>query len=250
MRSLVPGLNLDEQKNAIRQRIWDLLERREAAHDTDVHGRIPNFVGREAAADRLAELDAWMSSAVVKAVPDKAQLPVRVRALRENKLVYMAVPRLAKQHPFYLLDPAALSVSAETAATGDGAAEAARNVGVDELRPIDLVVCGSVAVNRAGVRLGKGAGYADIEVALLQEAGLIGPNTTIVTTVHQLQIVDDELPETEHDFSVDLIVTPEEVIACGPARRPAGLIWEQLTPEKIAAIPVLAAMSSARSSKQ
>jgi 5-formyltetrahydrofolate cyclo-ligase len=241
--------NPDEQKNAIRQRIWDLLERHGVVHDADVHGRIPNFFGREAAADRLAELDVWAASSVVKAAPDKSLLPVRVRALLENKLVYMAVPRLAKQHPFYLLDPATLSVSVEVAATGDGAAEATRNVGVEELHPIDLIVVGTVAVNRDGVRLGKGAGYADIEVALLQEAGLIGSNTTIVTVVHDLQIVDDDLPETEHDFSVDLIVTPAEVISCGPSRRPAGLIWDHLTPEKIAAIPVLAAMSSSRPAK-
>jgi 5-formyltetrahydrofolate cyclo-ligase len=242
----VPGSSVDEQKNAIRHRVWDLLERHDAAYDVDVHGRIPNFVGREAAADRLAGLDLWATSSVVKVMPDKAQLPVRVRALHENKLLYMAVPKLAKERPFYVLDPASLSVPAETAATGDGAADFARNVGVDELRPIDLVVCGTVAVNRNGVRLGKGAGYADIEVALLQEAGLIGPATTIVTTVHELQVVDDDLPETEHDFSVDLIVTPNEVITCGPPRRPAGLVWEHLSPEKVAAIPVLAARSANR----
>ena len=81
---------------------------------------------------------------------------------------------------------------------------------------MDLVVVGSVAVNRRGTRLGKGAGYSDIEIALLQEAGRIGPSTVIVTTVHPLQVIDEPIPETEHDFSVDLIVTPGEVIACEP----------------------------------
>ena len=233
--------NVDDAKNAIRERIWDLLEQHNAALDGDVHGRIPNFIGAEAAADRLAELPVWQASRVIKAVPDKAQLPARVRALREGKVVYMAVPKLAKQHPFYLLDPATLPVAPEVAATSHGAADVARNVGVDGLRPIDLVICGSVAVNRDGVRLGKGAGYSDLEVALLQEAGVIGPETVIVTTVHALQVVDTALPETEHDFSVDLIVTPDEVIRCGPPRRPAGLIWDHLSPEKIAAIPTLAA---------
>lgn len=76
---------------------------------------------------------------------------------------------------------------------------------------------------------------------MLQEAGLIGPATTIVTTVHSLQVVDAELPETEHDFSVDLIVTPDEVIRCANPRRPQGLVWSDLRAEKIAAIPVLAA---------
>jgi 5-formyltetrahydrofolate cyclo-ligase len=103
---------------------------------------------------------------------------------------------------------------------------------------VDLIVCDSVAVNRRGVRLGQGAGYSDI--ALLQEAGLIKPTTTIVTTVHRLQVVDDELPETDHDFSVDLIVTPDDVIECGPPRRPRDLLWDQLTHDQLTAIPVLA----------
>ena len=82
----------------------------------------------------------------------------------------MAVPRLATPRPFYLLDPVALTTPFETAATSGGASDAARTLGVDEMRPVDLVVCGSVAVNRRGVRVGKGAGYSDIEVALLTGA--------------------------------------------------------------------------------
>jgi 5-formyltetrahydrofolate cyclo-ligase len=132
-------------------------------------------------------------------------------------------------------------VPPEDAADRKIAALVAPAVGLAEMTPVDLIVCGSVAVNRHGVRLGKGSGYSDIEVALLQEAGLIGPQTTIVTTVHSRQVVDGELPETAHDFSVDLIVTPDEVITCDEPRRPHGLIWEHLGTEKIAAIPLLAA---------
>jgi hypothetical protein len=102
------------------------------------------------------------------------------------------------------------------------------------------VICGSVAVNRNGVRLGKGGGYADLELALLVEAGLVSERTVMVTTVHALQVVDEPLPETEHDFRVDLIVTPDEVIACGSPRRPPGVMWEPLDEAKIAAVPVLA----------
>jgi 5-formyltetrahydrofolate cyclo-ligase len=65
------------------------------------------------------------------------------------------------------------------------------------------------------------------------------PKTVIVTTVHQIQVVEDELPETEHDFSVDLIVTPDEVIRCGPPRRPSGIVLRHLSEEKVAEIPVL-----------
>jgi 5-formyltetrahydrofolate cyclo-ligase len=76
-------------------------------------------------------------------------------------------------------------------------------------------------------------------VALLTEAGLIGPETTIVTAVHNLQVVDDDLPEARHDFSVDLIVTPDEVIECAQPRRSTGIIPDALTPQMRLDIPVL-----------
>nr|WP_285491110.1 hypothetical protein [Amycolatopsis taiwanensis] len=83
-------------------------------------------------------------------------------------------------------------------------------------------------------------------MALLIEDGLVTDETTIVAPVHHLQVVDEEIPETEHDFSVDLIVTPHEVIECPNRRRPRGLVWEDLTSEKIEAIPVLGLRAKAR----
>ena len=235
---------IDEAKQAIRRRVWDLLVA-ERVVEPGVHGYIPAFIGAEAAADRLAGLTEWRAAQVVKAVPDRAQQPVRERALRDGKLLYVAVPKLATELPFFVLDPVALAAAPAEAAAKDHAARHARKVAVEDMRRVDVVVCGSVAVNRRGSRLGKGAGYSDIAVALLQEAGRIGPSTVIVTTVHPLQVIDDAVPETEHDFSVDLIVTPDEVIECEPQRRPTGLYWNNLTAAKIAAIPVLAARAAA-----
>ncbi|UUU32514.1 hypothetical protein JIX56_22880 [Streptomyces sp. CA-210063] len=77
------------------------------------------------------------------------------------------------------------------------------------------------------------------------EAGLIGARTVVVSTVHSLQVLDEDLPSTGHDFGVDLIVTPDEVISCPSPHRPAGLVWEDLDAEKIASIPVLAARVAA-----
>jgi 5-formyltetrahydrofolate cyclo-ligase len=235
----------DATKQQIRKRMWDLLER-ERAVEPGVHGYIPAFKGADAAAQRLASLPVWQAAQVIKSVPDRAQQPVRERALLDGKLLYMAVPMLADELPFYLLDPRRIAVTAAEAASRTTAAEVAPKVSVEEMRPVDIVVCGSVAVNRDGARLGKGAGYSDIEIALLQEAGLISPTTVIATTVHPMQVVHEPLPESEHDFSVDLIVTPDEVIECGPPRRPSGLYWDHLTEDKIAAIPVLNMRATAR----
>lgn len=160
---------VDQEKQRVRERVWGLPDSADAVHDASVHGRIPNFKGAEQAADRLAELSQWRAAQIIKAVPDKAQLPVRVRALTEAKTVFMAVPKLADARPFYLLDPAALAVPPVEAASSKVAASIAPKVAVDALRPVDLVVVGSVAVNRAGVRIGKGAGYSDLGFAFLMK---------------------------------------------------------------------------------
>ncbi|GEL17565.1 5-formyltetrahydrofolate cyclo-ligase [Pseudonocardia asaccharolytica] len=95
-------------------------------------------------------------------------------------------------------------------------------------------------------RLGKGGGFADLEFALATEAGLIGPETLVVTTVHELQVRPaGVIPTAAHDAPVDLIVTPERVIDCRARRgaRPSEFIrWSELTDEKIAAIPLLSAL--------
>jgi 5-formyltetrahydrofolate cyclo-ligase len=219
-------------KDEVRARVWTLLEREGAARFPGARGRIPNFPGAEAAAALLAEQPEWQAAETVKANPDSPKLPVRRRARKDGKELYMAVPRLREEKPFVLVrgDP-----------TIKRALDEGEAVGVEEMPPIDLVVCGTVAVNRRGVRVGKGGGYSDLEFALLVESGLVGERTTIVTTVHPLQLLDEELPETEHDFRVDLIVTPEEVIRTPGGNRPPGILWEYIDEEKVGSIPVLKA---------
>lgn len=233
-------MDIDRKKQQAREKVWRHLEQSGVALPPGAHGRIPNFLGADRASARLAELPKWRQARVIKSNPDKAQLPVRLQALSDRKLLYMAVPKLAEIRPFYLLDPSNLGAPPSTIVTGAGAAAHASTVDIEQMQPIDVVVCGSVAVNRNGARVGKGAGYSDIEVALLIEAGLIAPATLLVTTVHELQVLDDPLPESPHDFSVDLIVTPNEIIWCGPPRRPHGIYWNALSAHKIADIPVLA----------
>ena len=124
----------------------------------------------------------------MKANPDSAQLPVRQRALEDGKTVYMAVPRLAEPEPFFALDPDHLDQPPRKAASISGASRSARRVTLDELAPVDLVVMGCVAAGEDGARLGKGGGFADLEFALATAAGLIGPHTVTVTTVHEIQL--------------------------------------------------------------
>ena len=228
--------------------MWADLDRPGVARFPKPANRIPNFVGAEAAARLLAGTDAWAAATTVKANPDSPQWPVRKRALEDGKLVYMAVPRLADRNPFFLLDPARLADGPRAASSIKGASRSARTVAVDELTPVDLVVTGCVAVDPTGARLGKGGGFSDLELAIATQAGLVDARTVVVTTVHERQVLDaGRIPTTGHDIHVDLIVTPERVVRC---ERPQAwslppLDWDELTDQKIAAIPLLGAMRRA-----
>ena len=236
-------------KARLREEVWSALGAARAARFPGGAGRIPNFTGAEAAAEALRATAEWRHARTLKANPDSPQLAVRQRALDDGKTVYMAVPRLAEPDPFFLLDPDHLADSPRKAASISGAARSARRVPVSALTPVDLVVTGCVAVGEDGARLGKGGGFSDLEYALASSAGLIGEDTIVVTTVHELQVRPaGSVPTTAHDVPVDLVVTPERVIDCRERRgaRPAnGICWDELTEEKISAIPLLAALRPA-----
>jgi len=235
-------------KAELRQEVWAALKAAKATRFPGPDGRIPNFVGAEAAAERLRGTEAWQSAGTLKSNPDSPQWPVRQRALEDGKLLFMAVPRLAEEEPFFLLDPEQLAGSAREASSIKGASKSARPVGLDKLQPVDLVVAGTVAAGLDGARLGKGGGFSDLEFAVASEAGLIGPETVVVTTVHEVQVLPaGAIPTADHDVGLDLIVTPERVIEVHRrSHRPAGAIrWEELTEEKIGAIPLLARLRAA-----
>jgi len=227
-------------KQALRERVWDELEEGGTARfPFPPHGRIPNFAGATEAAERLAGLDAWDEADVIKANPDAPQLPVRRRALRAGKTVYMAVPRLADEDCFLRLDPAEVE-DIDEATTVGGSAEHGVQVGPDAMAPVDLIVSGSVAVTERGERVGKGEGYSDLEFAILRGFGLVDDATTTATTVHELQVVDESVPTAAHDVPMDRVSTPERTVETGAGGKPSGIDWDALDDERLAEIPILA----------
>jgi 5-formyltetrahydrofolate cyclo-ligase len=246
-------------KRQVRQTVWDALEERGVARfPFPPHDRIPNFAGAADARDRLAETPEWESAETVKANPDAPQLPVRRAALRAGKTVYVAQPRLRDPDPFLRLDPAAID-DFDAATTVSGISEHGIPTAPEDVPHVDLVVSGSVAVRTDGARIGKGEGYSDLEWAVLRELDAVDDDTTVATTVHERQVVDeppspidgispdadapdDCLPDPDrHDVPLDLVATPERVVRTGSdAGRPAGVDWDALDVERLDEIPVLA----------
>src|SRR5258706_8333412 len=138
-RSETEWIGRNSGKDALRDEIWSLLKQQGVA-PIEPFGHIPSFVGAEAAAERLAALPIWRSAQVIKCNPDTAQAPVRLRALRDGKRLYMAVPRLAELRCFIELtaddlrqrggDPAA-------AATAGGALAPGRPGALQEMAPVE-----------------------------------------------------------------------------------------------------------------
>ncbi|MEL6382377.1 MAG: 5-formyltetrahydrofolate cyclo-ligase [Cyanobacteria bacterium J06626_18] len=236
-----------EGKDVLRHEIWATLKANRLTHRDPV-GHIPNFVGAEAAAARLANLEIWQQASVIKCNPDSPQKPVRWQALKDSKLLYMAVPRLARKKCFVALHRDALAargIPLEKAANMRDALIQGTLVDFDAMQPIDLVIVGCVAVTAAGGRTGKGAGFADLELALLREAGLVQSDTPIATTVHAVQVVEgSRLPTQSHDWPLDWIITPDAAIDTQTKlSRPPGLDWEAVQPEQLKTIPVLRSLA-------
>lgn len=226
------------EKQEIRERIWRLLRERGVARPPfPIEGRIPNFSGAELAAVRLIRSEVFRKAGVVFCNPDSPQRPVREAVLRHGKILIMASPRL--RSGFIVLDPGRIPERSYSAAATIGGAFRFGEARLGDIPPVDLKVAGSVAVSPEGGRVGKGGGFSDLEYGILKELGVVDESTPVVTTVHDLQLVE-RVPMARHDVPVDYIFTPSNTVRVqAPRRRPEGVYWDLLDRDKVEAIPLL-----------
>lgn len=224
-------------KQTAREAVWDRLDQEKlAAYPFPPHGRIPNFKGAKEAALNLFDLEPWRSARRIKVNPDSPQRHVRAEALRRGIQVFVPTPRLAGG--FQLLNPARIAPdSAFKAAARANWPAFATDVALADLPQMDAIVTGCVAVTRNGHRAGKGAGYSDIEFAILRELG--HDPVPVATTVHDVQIVDD-FPIETIDQPLSAIATPTRTLQIEtPPRAPDSIDWERLTEADLEAMPIL-----------
>jgi 5-formyltetrahydrofolate cyclo-ligase len=195
----------DKEKQILREKIWKLMEEKKVAcFPLPIKDRIPNFIGSERAAILLSTLPEWKMAKVVFANPDYAQKPVRELALKQNKILIMASPKL--KEGFIKIEPRHIKGKEIEASTIRGSFK--YGIKIQEIIKPDLIITGCVAVDKDGWRLGKGGGYGDREIKMnFEKFG----NIPVATTVHELQIVD-EVPHNENDTKVNFIITPERII--------------------------------------
>jgi 5-formyltetrahydrofolate cyclo-ligase len=233
-------------KTEVRKRVWSRLDA-DGVSIGPAFDHIPNFVGADVAAKRLSELEPWKRARVVKCNPDPPQIPIRLRALYDGKLLFSPVPYLTKGFPYLRIDPeklAAKGVDFETAATSQGFLQFGEPIGFEAMPKLDFCIVGCVAVTRRGGRTGKGAGFADLEQGVFRELKLVDASTPIATTVHSSQVVDEaEVVMEGHDSALDFIATEQELIVTRtPYSQPHGVDWAKIRPDQFADIPFLSAL--------
>ncbi|WP_070121018.1 5-formyltetrahydrofolate cyclo-ligase [Bacillus marinisedimentorum] len=225
-------------KDEIRQQVWRQMEKEKAGRfPFPLAGRIPNFKGAEKAAGHIVTLDAYKEAAVVKVNPDAPQLPLRAQVLKDGKVLLIPTPRL--KAGFIRIDPENVPDGEERkAASLKHMKSYGKEIPLSEMPEIDLIVVGSVAVHRDGRRIGKGAGFADREYAIIRELG--NRPVPVVGTVHSLQLSKEDVPRDPYDVTLDWIATERELIKTeSPYKKPEGILWERVTEEEQKEMPVL-----------
>jgi len=228
----------------IRQRVWGLMEEQDIAREPrPVFHRIPNFEGADRAAMQLCSLSEFKEAKVVKVNPDTPQKEVRYRTLMASKTLMTPQPRLRTGFFSILSLDTIPRDQVRQCCTSVGVAKYGKPLTTEDEIKVDLIVVGSTAVcPRTGARIGKGEGFAELEYGMLRMMGAIDDNTLVVTSVHDAQVVDD-IPSEEllkHDVPVDIICTPTRIIRIENRRKkPEGIYWDLLSPEKLAQIKVL-----------
>ncbi|XP_076438003.1 uncharacterized protein LOC143277145 [Babylonia areolata] len=242
-KKVLNSAGVEVSKWSIRSKIWDHLEKNDLVNfPRPCNNRIPNFVDAAVAAEKVAELEQFKSARTIKINPDKPQENARFLTLEANKTLLVPTPRL-RTGLFNKITPPedANKEMLRKCSTALGTKEHSKKISLKDKIGVDLVIVGSVAVSKEGHRIGKGEGFADLEYAMMATMEAVGPDTVVVTTVHDDQIVEipEELVE-DHDLTVDIIVTPTQVIMTGCKRpKPQGIIWSKLDYEKLYRIPVL-----------
>ncbi|XP_037729054.1 methenyltetrahydrofolate synthase domain-containing protein [Drosophila subpulchrella] len=235
---------IEPTKRSLRVQTWKKIQEGNVGIGLhNIFNRIPSFVDADKAAALLINEEEFKKAQHIKVNIDRALHEFKEQALLADKSVYLPSTR----------DSAALCLKVDVPAdaTDEQKKEALRvqdiqkfrtEIGLDSGLKLDIVVIGSVVVSRDGYRIGRGNGFADLDIGLLIELGAITPQTVIATIVHDVQVVDT-LPLNlfqKYDTPVDIIVTPSEVIRVAKRLpRPNGVFWELLSDRRLKILPVL-----------
>uniref|UniRef100_A0A182MNF5 5-formyltetrahydrofolate cyclo-ligase n=1 Tax=Anopheles culicifacies TaxID=139723 RepID=A0A182MNF5_9DIPT len=253
-KSSPPAMENNEEsapsKRFYRMEVWSAMKPlfpQGSALSRYVNRKIPLFPHAEQTAERLAETPEFKDAKNIKVNIDMAQESVKLQVLKANKTLFVAPSQKSDYLYAKIKVPGSLEevplVQQRRIVKMLADEDTYEELGIDQTEALDMIVVGCVAVSERGQRIGKGNGYVDLEIGILQTLGLITPKTVIATTVADEQVYK-ELPAElfqKYDFTVDLIVTPTRVIRVDPRPDPRaiGVQWGLLSSRRLDVVRVL-----------
>ena len=233
-------------KSQARQFVWSQLydvARPDSRFHYDFNEYIPDFVGSDRATDRLRKMALYQEAGMVFVTPDNCLEKLREYVLQDGKT--QVVPTYGIRRGFVELVPDEVPETvARYVVLLDVMEKVGRSISLTALKErqiqFDWLVTGASAVNKEGIRFGKGHGFFDLEWAMLYEVGAVDEATPVIAFVHDCQVVDVDLELTPFDTVCDYIVTPSRTIEVGNPQKPTqGVIWDKLEPDMMANITLL-----------
>ena len=227
----------------LRSAVWPVLRDVARPHPLlgfDFDNFIADFAGSDRCAAALRAQPCYQTAEVVFVTPDESTEPIRRDVLADGKTLVVTTYGIADG--FRVVTPRDVPDGGPVqAATIPWITEQAPRASLRELAgaDIDCLVTGAGAVTTAGVRLGKGHGYFDLEWAMLSEVGALAADPTVVGIVHDCQVLDLAVPVADHDVALDVIVTPSGATPCHIDRRPGRIDWSLLTTDRAMTMPPL-----------
>jgi 5-formyltetrahydrofolate cyclo-ligase len=239
-------------RDSARTLVWNRLRdvaRPDSRFNLDFSMYIPDYPGSERIPEALRTLPFYQGTGPVFVTPDNNLELLRANLLREGRPTLITTYGISRGFVFF--QPGSVPDAAiEFAASLDGAERYGDHYDLHAVRslgPLDFLVTGASAVNRDGIRFGKGHGYFDLEWAILRNLDLVNEDTPVVACVHDVQYIDQELPARPTDSSVDWILTPSQTIKISSKQpKPQGIDWDQLDPGLLASIPPLQELKADR----
>ncbi|XP_022162747.1 uncharacterized protein LOC111028416 isoform X2 [Myzus persicae] len=235
-------------KKDIRQKVWEFMEENSLViFPKPCFNRIPNFKGCNNVSLLLEKLEEFKKAKTVQVTPDKAQETARFLTLNWGKRLLVPLLRLKEgllqnvSLPF--AEPSAKML--RSASTQKGLRKWGNKlITLDQNNDvhIDMIILGSVAVDKKGRRIGIGNGFCDLEFVILSSLNMVTDNTVVVTIVHDVQVFDT-LPTDifkPYDVPVDIIITSNEIIRVeNRLDRPKDVFWNYISKRRLLEMPPL-----------
>ena len=254
---------VSEEKSILREQIWREVDRF-VTGPKPVQGRIPNFKGSKAAANKLVNTIEFQNANVIKVHPSLNAIPLREQVLRHGKT--LLVPPLPGHDFLYfkVMPESVQNHNFNWAAQKRGFNKIGVPLDLKNIPKIDLFVVAATVVSKNGCRAGKGKGYGEVEWGIACELGAVSSSTPVATLVHDVQVVSNERFPSQlmdcHDLPVDIVATPTRLIRCDMAlkdqniklpktclSKPSGIFWNKITANMMEDIGALKSLKSSAS---